>query len=133
MSTYLNLGDFGKEVTTSNADCQLWIDRGLVHTFGFNREEAIRCFQKSLGYDASCVMAHYFIAYNNAADYNNPGGLDYAAGYQEAQKALEMAKQNTLPICDWELALIEAQPHHFCWPVGSKSLDELHRDYATAM
>jgi hypothetical protein len=47
-------------------------------------------------------MAHYFISYNNAADYNNFGGLDYAAGYQEleAQTSLEMAKQNTLRICD---------------------------------
>ena len=60
--SYLDLGDFG----TSNADCQLWIDHGVLHTFGFNQEEAIRCFQKALTYDASCIMAHYFIAYNNA-------------------------------------------------------------------
>ena len=134
MSTYLNLRGFGKKVTTSNSDCQLWIDRGVLQTFGFNREEAIRCFQKSLSYDANCAMAHYFIAYNNAADYNNSRGLDYADGYQEAQKALEMAKQRNTPlISDWEMALIEAQLHRFCWPVGSKSLDELHREYANAM
>ena len=113
MSDYPDLGDFGKKVTTSNSDCQLWIDRGVIHTFGFYREEAIRCFQKALSYDTSCAMAHYFIAYNNAADYNHPKGLDYAAGSQEAQKALEIAKQNTPLISDWEMALIEAQLHRF--------------------
>ena len=133
MSAYLDLGDFGKKVTTSEADCQLWIDRGVLQTFGFNRGEAIRCFQKALNYDANCAMAHYFIAYNNAADYNNPDGMDYAAGFQEAQKALEIAKQNAPLISDWEMALIEAQLHRFCWPVGSKSLNELHREYANAM
>ena len=56
-------------------------------------------------------MAHCFIAYNNAADYNNPDGMDYAAGFQEAQKALEIAKQNTPLISDGEMALIEAQLH----------------------
>ena len=133
MSAYLDLGDFGKNVTTSNADCQLWIDHGVLHTFGFNREEAIRCFQKALSYDASCAIAHYFISYNNAADYNNPDGMDYAVGFQEAQKALEMAKQNASSISDREIALIEAQLHRFCWPVGSKPLIELHRNYANAM
>lgn len=118
-------------MTTSSVDCQQWIDRGVVLSFGFNREEAIRCFQRALEFDATCAMAHYFIAYNNAADYNNPDGFDYAVGFQETQKALEVAKHTSLS--DWEVALIEAQVHRFCLPVGSKSLEELHRDYANAM
>ena len=51
MSAYLDLGGVGKKVTTSSADCQLWMDRGIVHTFGFNHEEAIRCFQTA----STCV------------------------------------------------------------------------------
>ena len=128
---YLDLGGFGKKVTTSSTDCQLWVDRGIVQTFGFNREEAIRCFQKALGYDANCAMAHYFIAHNNAADYNSPDGMDYAVGYEESQNALRIAK--VTPLSNWEMALIEAQVQRFCSPVGSKSLEELHRNYATAM
>ena len=131
MSDYLNLGGFGKKVTTTSSDCQLWVDRGIVQTFGFNREEAIRCFQKALGFDSKCAMAHYFIAYNNAADYNNPDGMDYAAGYNEAQKALQITKDT--PLSDWEVDLIEAQVLRFCSPVGSKPLEELHRNYADAM
>ena len=132
MSGYLALGNFSKKVTTSSTDCQQWIDRGIIHTFGFNRQEAIRCYQKALNYDSGCAMAHYFIAYNNAADYNNPDGMDYALGFEESHKALDMAK-NTPGLSDWERALIEAQVHRFCWPVGSKSHEELHRNYANAM
>ena len=131
MSSYLDLGGISKKVTTSSADCQLWVDRGVGNTFGFNREEANRCFNKALDFDGSCAMAHYFIAYNHAADYNNPDGMDYAIGFKESQKALDIAKNTTL--CDWERAVIEAQVQRFCWPVGSKSLKELHRNYANAM
>ena len=133
MSAYLNLGGFGKKVTTSSADCQQWMDRGVVHSFGFNRDEAIRCFQRALSFDTNCAMAHYFIAYNNAADYNNPDGYDYAVGFQETKKALQMATLKDTPLSEWEVALIEAQVHRFSWPVGSKSLEELHRNYANAM
>ena len=66
-------------------------------------------------------MAHYFIAYNNAADYNNPDGMDYATGFQEAQTALEIAKQSTPQISDWEMALIEAQLHRFLLASGVKT------------
>ena len=132
MSAYLDLGGVGKKVTTSSTDCQLWIDRGVAHTFGFNHEEAIRCFQTALTFDSDCAMAHYFIAYCNAADYNNPDGMDYAVGYKETQKALNMS-QHTSVVSDWELALIEAQVHRFCWPVGSKPMEELTRNYVSAM
>ena len=59
--------EFGKKVTTSSLDCQLWISRGVLCTYGFQREEAILCFQnsKALTFDSDCAMAHYFIAYNN--------------------------------------------------------------------
>ena len=131
MATYLDLGGIGKKVTTSSPDCQLWVDRGVGNTFGFNHEEANRCFEKALSFDSSCAMAHYFIAYNNAADYNNPDGMDYSVGFKEIQKALDIAQNS--PLSDWEKALIEAQTHRFCWPVGSKPLEELNRNYANAM
>ena len=131
MSTDLALGGVTKKVTTSSADCQLWIDRGIVHTFGFNHEEAIRCFQKALSFDDNCAMAHYFIAYNHAADYNNPDGMDYTVGYEASQKALAVTQHTS--ITDWERALIEAEVHRFCWPVCSKSKEELVRNYAKAM
>ena len=130
-AAYLDLGGVGKKVTTSSTGCQLWIDRAVAHTFGFNREEAIRCCQKALSFNSRCAMAHYFIAYNHAADFNNPDGMDYTVGYKEAQTALDIAQNTSLS--DWEYNLIEAQVHRFCWPVGSKSMEELNRNYANAM
>ena len=123
--------EFGKKVTTSSADCQLWISRGVLRTYGFQREEAMCCFQKALNFDANCAMAHYFIAYNNAADYNNPDGMDLCMGFEEAQKALDISQHSSLS--EWERALIEAQVHRFCWPVGSKPSAELFKNYANAM
>ena len=122
---------FGKKVTTASPDCQTWMDHGLFEMFGFNHEEAIRCFQKALNYDKNCAMAHYFIAYSNAADYNNPDGLDYAVGYEESVKAMETATNSQ--VSDWEMELIKAQLHRFCWPPGSRTLEELNRNYATEM
>ena len=122
---------FGKKVTTTSPDCQTWIDRGFLEMYGFNHEEAIRCFQKALTYDSKCAMAHYFIAYSNAANYNNPNGLDYVVGYQKSVKAMETAANNQ--VLDWEMELIKAQSHRYCWPPGSQSLEELNKKYATEM
>ena len=131
MSTYLTLGDFGKKVSTQSAECQLLINNGLLQMFGFNHEEAIRCFKKSLTYDKNCAIAHHFIAYSNATNYNNPMGLDYSAAYKEAKVAMEKAKQGN--VSDWEMALIKAQQCRFCWPPNSKPLTELNKNYANKM
>ena len=123
--------DFAKKVTTASADCRQWIDQGVFNMYGFNNEEALRCFRKALGFDSNCAMAHYFIAFNLAANYNNPGGFDYDIGFQEAQKALEIAQRSVLT--ELERALIEALVHRFCDPAAPKSREELHRNYANAM
>ena len=128
-------GGLGKRISTlatKSSECRDWINCSVLNSFGFKREEALRCLQKALEIDSNCPMAHCLVAYNNAADYNNPGGFDYGEGYKESQKALEIAsKMASVP--DWELAVIEAQTHRFCWPVGSKPMDQLHKDYAKAM
>ena len=121
------------KVTTDSPDCQLWMDRGLIQMYGYNHEEAIRCFQKALGFDSNCAMAHHFIAYSNACNYNNPNGFDYGAGFKEAEKALEKANTGGAGVSAWEMALIKAQQHRFCWPPGSKPMEELNKNYANEM
>lgn len=122
----------GVKVTTSSVDCQQWIDRGVAQMFGFNVEEAIRCFRRALLFDSHCAMGHYFIAHCYAPYYNNPDGLDCEAGYDEAHLALDMTAKKPTPE-EWESALIKAQTHRFCRPVGSIPLAELCRNYITAM
>ena len=70
--TYFDLGPYSRKVTTSSPDAQLWFDRGLNWLFGFNHEEAIKCFQKALEHDPDCAMAHWGISYAPGPNYNLP-------------------------------------------------------------
>ena len=76
-------------------------------------------------------MAHYFIAYGNAPNYNNPNGLDLTAAFEESQKAMEEAKNGN--VSEWEMDLIKAQLHRFCSPPDSQSSAELSRNYVNKM
>jgi len=70
MTGYYDLGPHTRTITTSSPDAQQWFDRGLNWTYGFNHEEAIRCFERALEADPSCVMAHWGVAYAAGPNYN---------------------------------------------------------------
>ena len=63
MSDYYDLGTYGRAVSTSSPDAQLWFDRGLVWCYGYNHEESVRCFRKAAERDPECAMAYWGIAY----------------------------------------------------------------------
>ena len=42
--SYFDLGGHSWPVTAT-AEAQTWFNRGLIWTYGFNHEEAIRCFE----------------------------------------------------------------------------------------
>ena len=69
---YFDLGPYGRKITTSAPDAQLWFDRGLNWLFGFNHGEAIKCFQKALKHDPECAMAHWGVSYASGPNYNLP-------------------------------------------------------------
>ncbi len=69
---YYDLGGFGRPVTTSSAQAQLWFDRGLAWTYAFNHEEAVACFEAAAAADPGCAMAHWGIAYALGPNYNKP-------------------------------------------------------------
>jgi len=114
-------------------ECQKYINHGLLQLFGFNHEEAIRCFKKALQFDENCAMAHYLIAYGNAPNYNNPHGLDLADAFDESRKAMEVASKNNSSVASWEMDLIKAQQHRFCSPPRSKQSKELNTNYVNEM
>ena len=70
MADYYDLGSYSKTVTTASRDAQMWFDRGLAWTYGFNHDEAIRCFRKAVEHDPSCAMAQWGIAYAAGPNYN---------------------------------------------------------------
>lgn len=70
MSDYYDLGAHRRAVSTSLPEAQVWFDRGLNWTYGFNQEEAVRCFRRALAADPDCAMAHWGVAYAGGPNYN---------------------------------------------------------------
>ncbi len=110
--TYYDLGEYGRTVTTRSAEAQTWFDRGLVWCYGFNHEEAVRCFAKAAEHDPSCAMAYWGISYAAGPNYNkqwkafDPVDLkrSLATAFSAARQANDLKASGT----DVERALIAA-------------------------
>ncbi|MEM7564615.1 MAG: tetratricopeptide repeat protein [Pseudomonadota bacterium] len=72
MSAYFNLGPYQRSISTRSSEAQNWFNRGLVWCYGFNQEEAVRCFEKVVELDPQCAMGHWGIAYAAGPFYNKP-------------------------------------------------------------
>lgn len=70
MTAYYDLGQHSRPVTTKSADAQAWFDRGLIWCYGYNHEEAVRCFRKAAECDPSCAMAYWGASYAAGPNYN---------------------------------------------------------------
>ena len=98
MGTYYDLGQYSRLVKTTSAEAQAWFDRGLIWCYGYNHEEALRCFSKALEHDPVCAMAYWGVSYAAGPNYNKQWksfdpvdlkqSLDMA--YDAAQRALEL-------------------------------------------
>src|SRR6185312_17145486 len=112
-----DVGRYARTVTTTSADAQRWFDRGLNWCFGFHHEEAIRCFERALEYDASCAMAHWGVAYAAGPNYNFPWELmdpgSKAAALGKAHDAMKAALAAAANASAPERALIEALPARY--------------------
>ncbi|MEM9129146.1 MAG: hypothetical protein AAGA97_05435 [Pseudomonadota bacterium] len=89
--TYFDLGAYSRPVS-SNAQAQIWCDRGMVWLFGYNHEEAIICFEKAVLEDPACALAYWGIAYAIGPNYNKPWEVfdpeEKAPALEKAHKAL---------------------------------------------
>jgi tetratricopeptide (TPR) repeat protein len=65
-----DLGRFSRRVSTESAEAQRWCDRGLAWSYGFNHEEAIRCFDRAIAADPRLAFAHWGVAYAAGPNYN---------------------------------------------------------------
>lgn len=137
MEQYYDLGDHTFPVTTSSADAQLWFDRGLLWTYGYNHEEAIACFEKALEADPQCAMAHWGKGYAAGPNYNLPwelfddaGRADaLARGHSSANAALALVDK----VSDWEAALIRALPARYPKPDPVEDMQPWNIRFADAM
>ena len=129
---YYDIGNIHREVTSGNQAAQLWFDRGLAMCYGFNHEEAIRCFRKALLEDSRMSMAYWGLAYAMGPNINN---MEIPA-HQIAQAAfaLEMAQLYSQPCSDAEKKLIVALANRYATPVPDVTDRlEMNRAYADAM
>jgi tetratricopeptide (TPR) repeat protein len=109
---YYDLGAYSRPVTTGSMEAQVWFDRGLLWSYGFNHEEALRCFRKAIEHDSRCAMAYWGIAYASGPNYNKRWE-DFAEDeLREAVAVARRAAESALSLMDGaspvEQALIRA-------------------------
>jgi tetratricopeptide (TPR) repeat protein len=134
-----DLGTHSRPISTASPEAQRWFDLGLNWCFGFNREEAIRCFRKALEFDPECVMVHWGMAYA-AGPFYNLAWREY--GEQEANASTKLgcdhiakARAYADRATQLENMLVEAialrmqKPH----AVTPKAYDRWDDDYAAEM
>ena len=137
MTYDFDLGSYSRPITTSSAEAQLWFDRGLIWTYGFNHDEAVFCFQRAVEADPDCAMAHWGIAYAIGPNYNKPweafGRKEVAhalaTAYEEANLAVSLSGGCTQAERDLIAALRRRYPQ-------AEPLDDMMGwvdDYADAM
>lgn len=137
---YYDLGSFHRPVSTSSAAAQRWFDRGMVWCYGFNHEEAAKCFERATAHDAACALAHWGLAYALGPNYNKPwdlfGGRERRTTAEEthaaAERASSVASHGASAV---ERALIEALRHRYPRPEAPAKPDFSiwNRGYADAM
>jgi tetratricopeptide (TPR) repeat protein len=145
MSAYYDLGTHHRAVSTKSSTAQLWFDRGLVWTYGFNHEEAVRCFERAVESDPGCAMAHWGVAYAAGPNYNKPwdafDGGDLTESVSKSYSATQLALATCSAGTPAERALISALPDRYpsaqpaddcmIWNDGyADSMRVVYRDHA---
>ncbi|KJZ75199.1 hypothetical protein HIM_05393 [Hirsutella minnesotensis 3608] len=136
---YYDLGRFHRPVSTSSAAAQQWFDRGLVWCYGFNHEEAAKCFECAVERDPECALAHWGLAYALGPNYNKPwelfGNGERRTTAERTHNAVARAKESAANATPVERALIEALHHRYPSPEAPAKPDFCmwNRGYADAM
>lgn len=132
-----DLGAYSCPITTCSDQAQLWFDRGLNWTYGFNHAESVACFRRALEHDPNCAMAHWGVAYASGPNYNLPWELLDDAGradalsvaYDTTQQALACVEGCTAP----ERLLIEALRTRYPQRDPVADMSAWDRGFANAM
>ncbi|MEM6577589.1 MAG: hypothetical protein AAF678_03785 [Pseudomonadota bacterium] len=132
-----DLGVYSRAVSTSQEEAQLWFDRGLNWTFGYNHEEAVRCFQHATEADPACAMAWWGIAYAVGPNYNMPWWQMDPSGQAKALSTATDAAHRALALVESvtpaERALIEAIQTRYPEPEPIKDMRPWDDAFAAAM
>jgi len=69
-----NLGNHKFPVRTNSARAQLFINQGMMLTYGFNHAEATRSFREAARLDPNCAMAYWGMALGARAQHQHGHG-----------------------------------------------------------
>lgn len=125
---YYDIGDVHRSVTAAEgSDAQLWFDRGLALSYGFNHEEAIRCFDRAIEADPACAMAFWGKAYALGPNYNNPV-VSPEANDAAMQALAAAAKIEDKPSVEKDLLTAVAMRHASPAPDDRAALEAAYAD-----
>ncbi len=127
---YYDLGGFHRKVSTESKEAQTWFDRGLAMCYGFNHEEAVRCFERALAADPGMPMALWGMAYAWGPNMNNMEIAPHQIA--QAKLAIRLARLHVKRASELERDLIDALSRRYAAPVP-EDRDPLNRAYADAM
>ena len=120
MTYEFDLGSYSRPITTPSPEAQLWFDRGLLWTYGFNHEEAVFCFKQSAEADPKCAMAYWGIAYAMGPNYNKPW-----EAFDEAETSKTLSEA-------FDATMRAAALAGSCTQSESDLIEALHRRYQSA-
>src|SRR3954466_2630798 len=105
MEPYFDLGTYRRGTSTASESARTWFDRGLVWSYAFHHEEAIRCFERAVEHDPGFALAHWGIAYAVGPNYNKQweafDPVDLAASLEKACDEVAGARAPSLrKACD---------------------------------
>ncbi|MDJ0864751.1 MAG: hypothetical protein QNK03_01500 [Myxococcota bacterium] len=88
------LGDHHHPITTSVPEAQRYFDQGLVLTFGFNHDAAVRSFREAQRLDPACAMCAWGEALALGPNINAPMGPEAArAAWKASKRARKLAEK----------------------------------------
>jgi len=123
------LGNHKFPVTTSSPRAQLFINQGMMLTYGFNHAEAARSFREAARLDPECAMAYWGMALVAGPNINMPMAPEAEArAYELIQKAVSLKSK----VSEREQAYIDALAKRYS-EKEKPNRAELDRIYVEAM
>lgn len=127
---YEGFENYSRTVTTNSNLAQQFMDQGMQWLYGFNDDEAIRCFREAARLDPDCAFAWWGIAYANGININDPAMSERES--REAWEAREQAIARRDNASKVESALIDAMAIRYALPPADDQ-HKLEEAYAAAM
>jgi tetratricopeptide (TPR) repeat protein len=132
-----DLGRYGRVTSTRSLEAQRWFDRGLVWSYAFNHEEAIRCFERAIASDDSFALAYWGVAYAAGPNYNKQWDAfdeaDLRASLRRAYDASVRADALAASASPVEQHLIGALSARYPAPEPGADLSAWTAEYARTM